>query len=92
MLASFIIRRTFNKLCVSLYIDCERKEESAIVKYDGIIVWNGSTGTSYTNLDTPEKAERWLAGNIDTGRGGTASRIEHLEYQARHGFLKVQGE
>jgi len=74
MLASFIIRRTFCKLVVSLQVDCERKTADALVTYDGRIVYQGWS-QPYDGVSTPEKADAFLS----RPAGQHATFVEHLE-------------
>jgi hypothetical protein len=78
MLASFQIKRQFNKLTVSLWIECEQEVASMIVTYDRRIVRTGDI--EFWKVKTPEMAEGWLS----APQGELGNLVETLEWQARH--------
>ena len=77
MLASFCIKRTFYKLDVSLYVDCEKQLASLMVRYDRLIM-KVEDKITYADVDRPEKAEAWLGKPIHT-QAGDVPLLEWLE-------------
>lgn len=96
MLASFQIRRTFNKLRATIYVDCEAKDASLMVTYDRRILHCGyGTGLAvfFQDVSTPEKAESWLGAEVADCRekGAVISRLEAMELDARRQPLGLHG-
>jgi hypothetical protein len=77
-LANFTIRRQFNKLRATIYVDCEARTASVTLTYDRVIV--RQEDISYYRVFSPETAEAWLA--RDAGERG--SLLETLEWQYRN--------
>ncbi len=89
MLTQFQTKSQFYKLCAKLYVDLERRETSITLTYDRCIIVSETLGpVAHIETDTPAKADAWLLRQVDTGRGGTASLIEHWEYLCRHGLMQ----
>ena len=86
MLANFTIKRTFNKLRVSLYVDCDAKESALVVSYDRRLIRVGEI-IPFHETNTPELAERWLSRT--TSEYG--SRVEWLETMCRTGRMRPEG-
>lgn len=80
MLASFVWKRTYNKLTVTVRVDCERKESVATVTYDGVIRQNATT-LDYETTRTPDLVNRHFTRPAVTGR--YASVLEALEANYR---------
>lgn len=76
MLSQFTSKRHFSGVDVSIYVDCEAKLASAMVKYQGRIAWQGSV--AFWEVQTPEHAERYMSRPM----GETGSWLEDLHYQA----------
>lgn len=77
MLALFIVRRTFNKLKVSLVVDLEHKDAEISVYYEGRL--KVSQTVRFDEVSSPEKAEAYLS--RDAGIHG--SLVETLEHRYR---------
>ena len=83
MLANFTSAYTFNKLRITLVVDCVRKQADVTVVYDRRIRHLGKI--AYWLVDTPEKAEAyWREDSVTHPEHG--NRIEGLEAQYRLGF------
>ena len=82
MLASFTIRRTFNRLNVSLRVEREHAEATLDVTYDRLLVRVGAP-VPYMDAYSPELAEAWLSRPL----GERGSFVEALEWQCRTGLL-----
>lgn len=77
MLTSFTIKRTFNKLRVTLAVDCEAREAEACVTYNRRIV--RQVTVQFEAVRTPEEAEAWFT----YPRGERGSLVETLEAEYR---------
>lgn len=84
MLTSFTIERTFNRLTVKIFVYAKGRDASAIVTYDGLIVWDSAL--TYEEVRTPELAEAWLS----RPTAHHASLVEQLEWEYRTGIRKVE--
>ena len=84
MLAFFQIKRIFNKLQVTMTVDCEHREAEILVKYDHRIV-RAAEHIPFHEVMTPELADRWFA-NVRNERG---TFMESLEWQIRSGILQT---
>jgi len=91
MLSSFIVKHHFNKLAVSTYVDCEKKEISVTVKYDRRIVRNDAPNANirYDSRDmcSPEHIETFFRqphANPELG-----NRLEGMEYSYRLDAIKA---
>ena len=83
MLANFTIVRTFNKLRVTLVVDCVRKEADITVVYERRI--RHTQSVRFDLASTPEIAESYLSRD-DINHPEHGSMIEALEIQYRLGF------
>lgn len=79
MLALFIRKRTFCKLQVTLYVDCEKQEASITVTYDRRI--KAVDPVSFHEVRDPELAKKWLSREV----GEHGNFIETLERGYRTG-------
>lgn len=77
MLQYFSVKRYFNKLAVSISVDCEHAEAEINVSYDRVL--KRSSGVHFHEVDTPEKAEAYLRQHV----GERGSLLEALEQQYR---------
>ena len=81
MLVQFHIKRQFNKLAVSLWVDCDRKTASLLASYERRII-RADEAVEFWKVSTPEMAEKWLT----EPQGEMGSRIETLEHITRLGL------
>lgn len=77
MLAMFQLKKTFNKLSVSVWVSCEQKNASVIVTYNRVIV--ATQDIPFHEANTPDKANAWLARPM----GERGSFVEYLEWRYR---------
>ena len=77
MLAHFTVKRTFYKLTVKLWVDCEKRDASITTKYDGVLK-DVYQHVIFADVDSPEKAEAYLGRPI-RGVDGDVPLIEWLE-------------
>jgi hypothetical protein len=83
MLSMFVIKRTFYSLTAKLYVDCESKEATLTVSYDGTVK-RAHDHVDYACVMTPEKAEAYMGKPIHT-KDGDIALIEYLnDYYRRH--------
>lgn len=76
MLTQFTVRRTFYKTTVTVYVDCERREASVLVKWDRLIAKSADlAGMDLQECLTPEGCNTWLSRT----RGAHGSFIETME-------------
>lgn len=81
MLSHFAIRKTFNKLIVKMFVDCDMKEASILVLYDHRIMRDESI--MFHEVRDIALAEAYLSRQI----GEHGSFVETLEWQCRIGVL-----
>ena len=80
MLAEFKVERTFNKIKLRVYVDCDTQLAEVTVTYDRI--YKGEWSVNFAEVATPELAERYLVKPCDK----YGSLIESLEIQYRQGW------
>lgn len=80
MLAQFQIKRHFNRLAISLWVDRDRKKANLLATYDRRILRMGDV--EFWKVSTPNDAEAWLS----EPQGELGNRIETLEHLARTGI------
>lgn len=78
MLANFTICRTFNKLRVTLVVDCVRKDADLALTYDRRL--REQRAVPFWEVETPEKAEAYLS----RPAGELGTMVETIEHQYRH--------
>jgi hypothetical protein len=81
MLSMFVVKRTFYKLEVKLWVDCEKRDASITTKYAGILQ-DVHQHVIFADVDSPEKAEAYLGRPI-RGVDGDVPLIEWLEAHHR---------
>lgn len=79
MLANFTVRRVFNDLKLSLFVDLERKDACLTVTYARRLIARHSDQVALREVCTPEKAEAYLR----KPAGQHATLVEHLEHLLR---------
>lgn len=79
MLAQFVIKKTFCRVSVSLYVDNEAKTADLMIKEGRLI--RKSSPVIHRTVETPELAETYLRHQVDVGNG-TLGFMEYLDYCA----------
>ena len=83
MIAQFIIKRNFNRVSISLYVDCETKEASLMIKEGRLL--RQTQDVAFWEVKTPQEAERWLSHQVPVS-DGTLPFLEYLDYMAARGL------
>jgi hypothetical protein len=84
MITQFKCEAHFNKLHVTLYVECgvgrprDEWDAGICVTYDRIIV--GEYTAPFHDVNTPDKAEKWLHRAV----GEYGNFVETIEWQCRH--------
>jgi hypothetical protein len=80
MLSSFIVKRHYCGLSVSIIVDCETRESSVTMSYNRRLAVV-SAPIPFADTDTPAKANSWLS----RPSGVHGSFLESMHWQAKHG-------
>jgi hypothetical protein len=81
MLAQFIVKRTFNKVSVSLYVDIETKTADLMIKEDRLIRKSGEI--NFHEVRDVQLAEAYFSRLVDVpGADGKLGFLEYLDWCA----------
>lgn len=79
MLAQFIVKRTFNKVSVSLYVDVEAKTADLMIKEDRLIRKSGEI--NFHEVRDVQLAEAYFSRLVEVpGADGKLSFLEYLDW------------
>jgi hypothetical protein len=92
MLTQFVYKRTFNRITVSIYVDCETKTAEITLKEGRLI--RKTYELTYCEVSSPELCRDYFAGEITIrakdGTHGTISRLEDWDRCAGLGLFPFE--
>ena len=85
MLAQFLVKKTFNRVNVSLYVDVETRTADLTIKEDRLIRKSGPV--NFHEVRDPALAEAYFSRLVDVpGIDGKLGFIEYLDWCCIHGI------